>query len=131
MSKDRATTLFGRERRANAEGGPRQKFYKVKVTPEEQADLEGRAIAQRVTVPRLLVESTLSGVPETITERRQLAVELTEVRDLLANLANNANQIAKFANTEGHLPEWAHDVVLDYRSARPQIMRLIEELTGS
>ena len=131
MSEDKATLLFGRKRRANAEGGARQKFYKVKVTSGEQAQLEGRAIEQRVTVPRLMVESALATTSETITERRQLAVQLVEIKDLLANLANNANQLAKFANTEQHVPDWADGVMLDYTNARPVIMKMIEDLIDS
>lgn len=131
MSTESRANLFGRKRTANAEDGPRQKRYVVKVTPAEQAALEGRAIEARVTVQRLMLESALSDAPETITERRQLAVELSEVRQLLANLANNANQLAKYANTEGHIADWANDVLLDYRAARPRINAVIDGLFHS
>jgi hypothetical protein len=56
-----------------------------------------------VSVPRLLVESALSGV-ETPAERRAWIAELFELRRLLATVANNVNQLARTANTTGELP---------------------------
>ncbi len=131
MSDDRGSHLFGRRRRENDSGGARVKFYKVKVSAEEQARLEGLAIEQRVTVSRLLVESTLADGPESISERRQLGIALNEVRQLLANVANNANQVAKFANSERHVPEWARTVVDDYRRLRPQLNAVVDGLIRS
>lgn len=123
-------SLFGRSRRGNVEGG-RTIRHVVKTTPAEELALQARATEQRVSIARLLVESTLSGGVETISERRQLAVELTELRRLLASIANNTNQVAKYANEEGVVAEWAHDVALDYRSLRPQINSIIERLVAS
>ena len=57
-------------------------------------------------MPRLLVESALSGV-ETPAERRAWIAELFELRRLLATVANNVNQLAKVANTSGELPAGA------------------------
>jgi hypothetical protein len=48
-----------RRRRANAPGGRKHK-HEVKVTPEEEGRLLRLALAQRVTIPRLLVETTLA-----------------------------------------------------------------------
>ncbi len=93
--------LFARRRRANVEGG-RQHHHKVKVTPEEEAVLVGLAAAQRVTIPRLLVESGLAaGSSETPTQRRQAMVELFALHRLLAAISNNVNQIARVANATG------------------------------
>lgn len=79
-----------------------------------------RALEQGVTVPRLLVESALATEPgETATQRREVLVELFRLHRMLAAVGNNINQIARVANTEGHLPadkrdELSHalDVVL-------------------
>lgn len=131
MQEKQSKPLFSRKRRKNAEDGPREKFYKVKVTEAERIALEARALPQHVTVPRLLVESALAVHPETITERRQLAVELVRVRDLLANIANNTNQLAKVANTDGVIENWATDAALDYRNLRPRLMAVIEGLIDS
>jgi hypothetical protein len=47
-----------------------------------------------VSVPRLMVESTLSGA-ETPAERKRQVAELFDVRRLLATVANNVNQLAR------------------------------------
>ena len=65
--------------------------------------MRARAGELGVSVPRLLVESALSGV-ETPAERRAWIAGLFELRRLLATVANNVNQLAKVANTSGELP---------------------------
>ena len=69
------------------------------LTEEERERLRARAAELGVSVPRLLVESALSGV-ETPAERRAWIAELFEMRRLLATVANNVNQLAKVANIE-------------------------------
>ena len=66
-----------RRRRANVAGG-RQHAHRVLVTAEEEEQLVRRAEAQRVTVPRLLVESALSAV-------RRLVPRIDAVIDGLAD----------------------------------------------
>lgn len=73
------------------------------MSPEEEGALLLRAKAQRVTIPRLLVESALSAAGETPTERRQAMVELFGLHRLLAAISNNVNQIAKATNATGEL----------------------------
>ena len=55
-----------------------------------------------MSVPRLMVESALSGV-ETPTDRRRMVAELFETRRLLATVANNVNQLAHSANITGQV----------------------------
>ena len=55
-----------------------------------------------MSVPRLLVESALSGV-ETPTDRKEQIAELFEARRLLATVANNVNQLARSANISGQV----------------------------
>jgi len=75
----------------------------VKVTPEEEALLLVRAEEQRVSIPRLLVESALSPQGETPTQRRELLAELFRLNRLVGSIANNVNQIAKATNATGEL----------------------------
>ncbi|WP_197981578.1 plasmid mobilization relaxosome protein MobC [Frigoribacterium sp. CFBP 8754] len=131
MSVPNEGQLFGRQRRANAEGGPRQKRYTVKVTGEEDVQLTARAVARSVTVPRLMVETAMSAHIETDTDRKAAIAELFAVRRLLANVANNVNQIARFANEEKQFPADAQAVVEEYRALVPRISAAIEELSGS
>lgn len=122
--------LFGRRRQANVTHG-RAIRHVVKVTPEEEAQLLGRAHEQQVSVPRLMVDAALA--PEggiSMNERRQAAVEITEVRRLLASIANNANQVAKYANTEGAIPDWIDAVMEDYRALRPRLNAAVDDLAG-
>jgi hypothetical protein len=81
---------------------PRGVYQQVTLSPDEQRQLRRRAAELGVSVPRLLVESALSGV-ETPAQRRAWIAELFELRRLLATVANNVNQLAKVANTSGEL----------------------------
>lgn len=109
-----------RRRRANVPGG-RRHSHEVKVTPEEEALLLQRAEAQRVTIPRLLVESALAPQGETPTQRRELLAEMFAVNRLLGNLANNVNQIAKATNATG---EWQSETTATLSAVRRTSARI-------
>jgi len=94
---------LGRARRGR-EREPRRVYQQVKLTEEERDRLRARAAELGVSVPRLMVESALSGGSGTSTERRREMAELFETRRLLATVANNVNQLARTANTTGELP---------------------------
>ena len=79
-------------------------IQQVKLTEEERDQLRARAAELGMSVPRLMVESALSGV-ETPTERRRMIAELFETRRLLATVANNVNQLAHSANISGQVHE--------------------------
>lgn len=118
--------MFSRRRRANVEGG-RQHFHKVKVTPEEEAQLLQLAEAQGVTIPRLLVESALSSTPgETPTERKQVIAELFAVHTLLARVSNNVNQIARHANAGDEFPADAAGTLAYVRKLAFRISDVVE-----
>ena len=103
MSPEPTTAPRGRTRRAR-EPVARDVIQKVKLTDEERAELRARASELGMSVPRLMVESALSGV-ETPTERRRMVAELFEARRLLATVANNVNQLAHSANISGQVRE--------------------------
>lgn len=122
--------MFSRRRRANVEGG-RQHFHKVKVTPEEEAQLLQLAQAQGVTIPRLLIESALAaGASETPTERKQVIVELFGVHRLLANVANNVNQIARHANAGDEFPDDAASTLAYVRKLAFRINDVVDRLAS-
>jgi Bacterial mobilisation protein (MobC) len=77
-------------------------YQQVTLTVAEREQLRARAAELGVSVPRLMVESALSGV-ETSTDRRRMIAELFEVRRLLATVANNVNQLARSANISGQV----------------------------
>ena len=91
-------------RRRGAEA--RRVSQQVLLTEEEREQLRARAGELGVSVPRLLVESALSGV-ETPAERRAWIAELFELRRLLATVANNVNQLAKVGKHYGEVPAGA------------------------
>jgi hypothetical protein len=80
----------GRVRRRR-ETGPREISQQVLLTAREREQLRARAGELGVSVPRLLVESALSGV-ETPAERRAWIAELFELRRLLATIANSCRR---------------------------------------
>jgi hypothetical protein len=131
MAEPNERRLFGRQRRANDDDGPRKKRYVVKANEEEQAQLEARALVRHVTVPRLMVESALNLHIETDTDRKEAIAELFAIRRLLANVANNVNQMAKYANEERAFPADADAIVKEYRALVPQISAAVELLAGA
>lgn len=138
MSGSGAGGLFGRQRRANlpvpVAGGVREKRakrYTVKVSAEEQVQLEARAVLAGSTVSRLLFEAAMDSRVETVTDRKALGAELLAVQRLLANIANNTNQLARFANSEGQFPAEAELVVAEYRALVPRIREAVERIIAS
>jgi hypothetical protein len=130
MSDTNEGRLFGRKRRKNSDT-PRDKHYKVYVSPEEDAQLQARAVVRDVTVPRLLFESAMDAQVQTSTDRKLAIVEVFAVRKLLANIANNANQLAKFANTESLFPAEAEAIIAEYRAIVPRLSAAIDTLADS
>ena len=116
----------GRTRRAR-EPLRREVIQKVKLTDEERDRLRARAAELGMSVPRLLVESALSGV-ETPTERRGTVAELFEIRRLLSTVANNVNQLARSANISGQV---ASERRLEQTLAKvDELIAQLRELTG-
>lgn len=115
-----------RRRRANVPGG-RRHSHEVKVTPEEEALLVQRAEEQRVTVPRLLIESALAPHGETPTQRRELIAALFGVSRLLGTIANNVNQMARATNATG---EWQPDASATLDAVRRTAARIEETIDG-
>lgn len=118
---------LARKRRANVAGG-RQHRHEVKVSPEEEGALLLRAKAQRVTIPRLLVESALSASGETPSERRQAMAELFSLHRLLAAISNNVNQIAKATNATGELRDELSATMRAVRSTAERIDDTIDQI---
>ena len=118
---------FRRRRRANVTGG-RQHSHRVLVTPEEEAVLAQLAEAQRVTVPRLLVEAALSRGEDTPTERRELIAKLFSTRRLLAAVSNNVNQLARHANSGNGFPAEAVPTLVAIRRVVTRIDSTIDGL---
>lgn len=118
-----------RRRRANVAGG-RHARHEVKVSAEEEGRLLRLALAQGVTVPRLLVEAALaSEAGETVTERRNAITKLFELHRLLAAVSNNVNQIAKATNATG---EWQAETAATLDAVRRIAQRIdvvVDELS--
>jgi hypothetical protein len=105
----------GPRRRSYSRGAPgesrRRRFqYGVRVSGEERAGLEERAVASGVTVARLLVDSALArplpparaavGAQELAAVDRAVGL-LDDVIAELARIGNNINQLAHVANISG------------------------------
>jgi Bacterial mobilisation protein (MobC) len=119
----------GRRRRANAPGG-RSHAHLVRVTSAEGQRLRSLAERQRVSVPRLLVESALAEAGETTTERRDAIAELFRLRRSLIGVATNVNQLAKHANATGTFPSDADAVLPRVREMCVRIDGVIDRLSG-
>ena len=128
LSEPAPPRRVGRRRAANARGG-RQHRHEVKVTEEEETQLQGLAGEQGVTVPRLLVESALAGaVGETASERRVLLTELFAVHRTVAGVANNVNQIARKLHTTDELAAETSQVLGAARTTMSRIDAVIDRL---
>ena len=86
---------------------------------------------QRVTVPRLLIETALAGGGETPTQRRHAMVALFGLRRSLAGLATNVNQLAAHANATQRFAREADDVLPEIRRAVARIDAAIDELSAT
>ena len=121
----------GRRRRANVTGGRRVQ-HKVLVSAEEEGVLIRLAGEQRVTIPRLLVESAIaSSAGETRTERRDAIAELFGIHRLLAAVSNNVNQIAKATNATGQRQAETDATLAAVRRVAERIDAAVDELSLS
>jgi len=111
------------------EPGRRRVYQQVTLTSEEQQQLRERAGQLGVTVPRLMVEASLSGT-RTLAERAELRLRLDQLVQLLANIANNVNQVAHQANIEGRAVrrEWFEENVEGIQDLRGEIEDLLREI---
>ena len=117
---------LSRRRARNVTGG-RPFRHEVKVSEAEEAQLVILAARHRVTIPRLLVMSTLERSDEiTAADKRELLTELFVIHRLLGNLTNNVNQIAKVANSTRELPPQTDAVLSAAWAALRRVDREIE-----
>jgi len=109
-------------------GEKRSKRYPVTAT---LAELEAKAAAAGMTVPRLLHESAKSSHVETSTERKAAIAELFSIRREVAGIATNLNQLARYANTEGTFPAEAEAVTAESRKLFPRVTAAVDRLADS
>ncbi|WP_344750184.1 MobC family plasmid mobilization relaxosome protein [Kribbella solani] len=117
-----------RRRRANVPGGRSTVRVDVKLSPEEAAVLRARAAEQQVSLPRLLVESTLAASGETPTQRRDAMAKLFALQRTLGGIANNVNQLAKHANTDGRFPDQAFELGVRVVEIFDRIDQVLDEI---
>ena len=80
-------------------GSPRPHVHKVRVSEEQERRLLVLAAQHgNVSVPRLLVESTLAGGSGAAVAKADLAAELFRVTRFLGKVGVNVNQIARATN---------------------------------
>ncbi len=102
MSKLRRILGGERQRRTD---GERVHSHLVKVTAEQEEQLQALAAKHGAGVVKLMVEATMSLADEPmIQDRRQVLAQLAGHQRLLANLANNMNQITRRVNSGDDLP---------------------------
>ncbi len=124
-------SVLGRRRRANAPGGRRVYAHQVKVTAEEEAVLTRLADRAGVSVPRLLVESTVAEDRVTATDRHNTLVALFDLSRVLGGVANNLNQLAKHANATGEFPQGAFAVREQVRGLLPRVEETLALVAGN
>lgn len=123
--------LFGRKRRANVPAEQRrEKTYKVRVSPAEDAALRARAEVMQVTVPRLMFEAATDAERRTNTEWRAVGSELKQIQTLMGRISSNMNQLARFANTEGQFPVEAERLAAEYKLLVPRVYAALDRLEG-
>ena len=90
-------------RMRRAPGGRRRVIY-VRVTEDEDREIRRRAIMERRSTQRFLIETALSGSARVSVERSRAQRDAEMARIVLTRLANNVNQLAKWANTNHAMP---------------------------
>ncbi|MGV9752666.1 plasmid mobilization protein [Nocardia farcinica] len=92
-----------RTRQANVPGGRAHRCV-VKLSDSEYADLTARAVAAGMTVPRLLVETTLGkATPEA--GRAAAALRALEEGEQGRRVLNNLNQLTRYSHQNRELAE--------------------------
>lgn len=129
MSEQNERRVFGRRRRANVpQDQKRDRRYEVSVNGDEDVQLQARALAAGVTVPRFLFESAMSAHVQTDTDRKVAIAELFKLRRDMAGVATNVNQLAKWANEERAFPADAAAVVAEYRAVVAEIRVALDRI---
>lgn|GEM_PF-357032 len=112
--------------------GGRHKRYVVRVSDAEEGYLVRLALAHRVSVPRLLVESTMvAGSGASLADRRAVIANLFALFRLASNIANNINQIARATNATGEVGAELSATLEYVRRVAMRIDAQIEELSLS
>jgi hypothetical protein len=101
--------------------------HRVKVTVEQEARLVELAAARGITVARLLVESALSGGPESAAARAGTVVELVALSRAVGRVGVNVNQLARAANATGEVQDATVDTLAVVREV---VERLAVVLDG-
>lgn len=123
------TRFDSRKRQPNAAGG-RSVRREVKLTVEQNLALQVMADEARVSVPRLLVESTLAqSRGETAAERRELLAALFVVQRSVAAVGNNLNQIARAANATGEVDAALGSLIEHLRGSMTRLDETIASLS--
>lgn len=129
--EDREPSSRRQARRRRVEGG-RQHRHVVRVTPEEEAKLLALALRYRVSVPKLLVDSALSGgageAAQSSLVRNEVLTELFGVHRLLAGIANNVNQIARATNATGEVQPATDATLTKVREVAGRIDMAVDQL---
>ena len=85
-------------RQSRVPGEPKEIRHVVRVSPDVEQRLAAKALARRVTIARLMVESALAGDSEAARLKSLLVDELFGVQRMLGKVGVNINQIARATN---------------------------------
>lgn len=98
---ERRPRLFKGRRRANSEGGPRERRVVIKHTDEEYVRVKAMADLQGVSVPRLYTRALSAGDAVAAAHMSSVYAEIVGARRGVAGALSNLNQIARSANIDG------------------------------
>ncbi len=111
-------------RRMRKERGGRQHEIKVRLTSSELDELRDRAESAGVSVARLLVESTLIGDRQTVSQRRATLAAFMVARRQVSGATTNLNQLARVANSTQRVP-------VEVEEAAARMVRTVEVLESA
>lgn len=118
-----------RKRRARLGPGERSRMVGVRVTDAEYAFLVKQAEAHQTTVPGMLLAAATTEAVEAsqqVLARKELALELMDLKRSVAGAYTNLNQVAKKANT-------VHEIPANFAAAVAETQRIgamIEAVVG-
>ncbi|MEA3532987.1 hypothetical protein U3653_23055 [Nocardia sp. CDC186] len=101
----------------------------VKLSDAEQAELTARAEAAGMSVPRLLVETTLGG-QSTEVGRAHAALRVLELDDQVRGAMNNLNQLVRYSHQNRELAEGIAVAVVAATRASLQLDALARWVMG-
>ncbi|MFJ6419184.1 MobC family plasmid mobilization relaxosome protein [Paeniglutamicibacter sp. NPDC091659] len=118
-------------RQTRVPGQPRPFIHKVRVSAaQEEMLLHLSEKMGDLSIPKLMVQSTLMGGSENLHNAKHLSAELMRISRLLGRVSVNVNQIARATNATGELQSDTQATLAAMRRVTERIDEMLDKING-